>query len=365
MALQTYTPVLGNAGFLFPDNLIKSMDVKLREQTVVSEGRTLVRQTRKVGGERYEATVRTIPLKRGSAEFQAAIGAMGAIRGRSQRFYLPMPRTSDSDTVAVGDYVSVADLANSQGVFQRQVLAASCSPILVAGTFTNSSGTLLADATNLNAELAPNELGYFPHTSHDGSAVPQLNGVPVLKANGPEITFAVSNATESNAASTISRFTVSGSDAYADLPTFASVPEGTRYIYSFEMRMEPGDANGVVGLSDINGDTCTGTLVSSYQRYTAVVTASSQGLKPRIDLSAIPVGAAVRVRDVTIAPVLYVDRSAQNFTNWSGFYSHSGMSAQAYGYENNMLVSMNSDVHEIGFADSGFVEFEFDVIERL
>lgn len=364
MALQTFTPALGNAGFLFPDHLIKAMDVKLREQTVVSEGRTLVRQTRKVGGERYEATVRTIPLKRGSAEFQAAVGTMGAIRGRSQRFYLPMPRTSDGDAVAVGDFVSVADAANSQGVSQRQVLAVSVSQILSAGTFTNSSGSLTADVTSLNNELASQELGYFPHTNLDGSVLPQLNGMPVLQGNGSDLTFTSSNVTES-ADSTSRSFTVTGSNAYIDLASYDSVPAGTRYIYSVEMSMGAGDPDSTVGLADQNGDACTCDLTASLATYTAVVTASIHGLKPRIDLSSVATGDTVTLRAVRVTPVLYVDRSVQDLANWQGVYSHSGSSAQLDGYNNNMLVSMNSDIHEISFADSGFVEFEFDVIERL
>lgn len=368
MAIQTYSPIVGNAGFLFPDNIIKSVDVKLREQTVVSEGRTLVRQTRKVGGERYEATVRTIPLKRGSAEFQAAVGTMGAIRGRSQRFYLPMPRTSDTDVPSVGDYISVVDNVTGNNLHMRQILGASNQALLPAGTYADSAGALTPNVGNLNVELSDHEMGLYTHTwlpaDINGTNIEGLNGMPVLAANAESLTLAGTNVSQTASSGSL-LVTVNSAGAHIDLATFADVPEGTRYLFTAAMRMDDGDSPSSIGFYDQNGSLCTAAVTNSWQTFTIVATASSDGIRPRLDLASVTNGQSLRVETVRVSPIVYVDRPVGLLNNYAGIFSHAGSTSQLAGYNNNMLVSMNSDIHEIGFADSGFVEFEFDVIERL
>lgn len=364
MTIKTYAPVVGASGFLFPDNIIKSVDVKLREQTVISEGRTLVRQTRKVGGERYEATVRTAPLRRGSAEFQAAVGTMGAIRGRSQQFYLPMPRTSDTDVASVGDYVAVVDNATNADVRIRQILGASNTDLLPSSSYATTSGALFGNVGNLNSVLSDHELGLYTHTDADGSNVEGLNDLPVLHGNAADMTLVGGNVSQAASGGSL-RVTVNGAGAYVDLADFADVPLGTRYLVTATLRMDDGDPSSTVYPYDVNGSLCSAVLTTSFQTYAIVVNASASGVKPRLDLSSVATGDSVRIETIRVTPILYVDRPVTQLSNYQGVYSHSGSSSELTGYNNNMLVSMNSDMHEIGYADNGFVAFEFDVIERL
>ena len=357
---QLFNPSLGEVGTLFPRSLVKSIDIKLRGQSVVAEGRSLVRQALSIGGERYEATVRSIPLKRGSNEFQQAIATMGLIRGRSTQFYIPMPVTTDTALPAIGDYVSIAG-STHQSV--RQVVTVSTDAI---SSGSNSSGTY-GSATVHDASVTPldsREALYIP-SSFVEDLNSTLHGAPVLYADATGYPAdSVSNATESSGVFSVIS---AGLPTAITFPTLAGFQPGSRVLIQIKARHS---RSGVT----VDLSAHAGGVEASYELSTALRTielvgvATSTGeVTPQMSFSSgqVQSGDTLTLTSIMVTPLLYLDQARPVATNTHASFAPRASAAQASGVENNMLVSMNSDIHEIRYAENDFIEFEFDIVERL
>lgn len=357
---QRFDPSVGETGTLFPRSLIKSVDVKLRGQSVVSEGRSLVRQTRSVGGERYEVTVRSIPLQRGSSEFQQAIATMGLIRGRHTQFYIPMPVTTDTVLPTVGDYVSIE---GSTQLSMCQVITTSTADIASGSSSTGSYG---ASTTHDNATtpLDSRESLYLPSSFIESSSV-ELHGAPILYANAFSYPAAsVANATESNGVFSIMS---AGLPVTITFPTLTGYQANTRVLIQLKARHSRAGVTTELS-AQTSGAEASYEMSTAQRSLEFIGEANSSGaVTPVLSLNSgqVQAGDTITLTSIAVTPLLYLDRARPVASNTRASFEQRTAQSQVSDLENNLLVSMNSDVHEIRYADDNFIEFEFDAIERL
>ena len=156
MAVLTYTFQNGTTVPLFPSTTPPvSFDITHRRNTLVSDTRSMRRQTRSIGGVRIEASLKFPPMRK--VEYAELAEFFGQIDGRNTIFAMPWPilntaYTLTSGTINRGEYYNRADAVLHNQLMQSTGAATQDPPARDGGTVTLSPWS--SRAPHLHCSLA-------------------------------------------------------------------------------------------------------------------------------------------------------------------------------------------------------------------